>query len=69
MWKLQFDPFLGEHCLFWYKKVYFSRNIVPSVWRKLSQDYKCHVHNPIVRINFDAERLVNSTSRFRLIGD
>ena len=69
MWKLEFDPFLGEHCLFWYKKVYFSRNIVPSVWRKLSQDYKCHVRNPIVRMNFDAERLVNSTSRFRLIGD
>ena len=51
------------------QKVYFSRNIVPSVWRKLSQDYKCHVPNPIVRMNFDAERLVNSTSRFRLIGD
>ena len=30
MWKLEFDPFLGEHCLFWYKKVYFSRNIVPA---------------------------------------
>ena len=66
-WKLIL--FLVNIVVFGTKKVYFSRNIVPSVWRKLSQNYNCHVRNPIVRMNFNAEWVVNSTSRFRLIGD
>ena len=69
MWKMEIAPFLGEHCLFWYKKYILAEILYLLCGEKLSQDYKCHVPNPIVRMNFDAERLVNSTSRFRLIGD